>query len=130
MHALVWIVEETWKATVAAAAAFLPADAEIMLLHVTASETHAVVHGALHGLLGRSHPRAAEPLQTVSEQSARELLAEAQTLLGRQAARAARCGRVEREVVAAAEAMDLLILARDGDRAHHGRVAWGLLRAS
>lgn len=35
-----------------------------------------------------------------------------------------RTGRVEREVVAAAEGCDLLVLARDGDRTHlgpHGR---------
>jgi nucleotide-binding universal stress UspA family protein len=46
------------------------------------------------------------------------LLAEAQVLLGRQAVSEARRGRVEREVVA--EEMDLLMLARDGDRAHRG----------
>jgi nucleotide-binding universal stress UspA family protein len=118
MRVLVWIVEDTWKATVAAAAAFVPADADITLLHVTASEAETVARGAWHGLLGRLHPPSDESLNAIAEQSARDLLAEAQTLLGRPAVGEARCGRVEREVVAAAEAMDLLVLARDGDRAH------------
>ena len=42
MRVLVWIVEDTWKATIASAAAFLPADADITLLHVTASEAEVV----------------------------------------------------------------------------------------
>jgi nucleotide-binding universal stress UspA family protein len=116
MRVLVWIVEDTWRATVAAAAAFLPADADITLLYVTASEAEAVARGARNGLLGRPHRAPAEPLQVISEQSARDLLAEAQQLLGCQARR----GRVEREVVAAAEEMDLLVLARDRGRAYRG----------
>jgi nucleotide-binding universal stress UspA family protein len=120
MRALVWIVEDTWRATVAAAAAFLPADAEITLLHVAASEAEAVARGARHGLLGRHHPAPAASLQTLSEQGAQALLAEAQSLLGRQATLVARRGRVERKVVAAADGMDVLVLARDGDRAHPG----------
>ena len=120
MRVLVWIVEDTWRATVATAAAFLPADADITLLHVTASEAEAVARGARYGLLGRAHRAPAESLQVISEQSARDLLAEAQQLLGRQAVRQARRGRVEREVVAAAEEMDLLVLARDRGRAHRG----------
>ena len=120
MHVLIWIVEDTWRATVAAAAAFLPADADITLLYVTASEAEAVAHGARYGLLGRALGAPAESLQVISEQGARALLAEAQQLLGRQAVRQARRGRVEREVVAAAEEMDLLILARDRGRAHSG----------
>jgi nucleotide-binding universal stress UspA family protein len=119
MRVLVWIVEDTWKATVAAAAAFLPADADIILLHVTPTEAEAVAGGARHGLLGRAH-RAPAELQVLSEQSARDLLTDAQRLLGRQAVRQARRGRVEREVVAAAEEMDLLVLARDRGRAHRG----------
>jgi nucleotide-binding universal stress UspA family protein len=56
----------------------------------------------------------------ISEQSARDLLADAQSLLGREAVVETRRGRIEREVVAAAEGMDLLVLARDGARAHGG----------
>lgn len=120
MRVLIWIVENTWRATVAAAAAFLPADADITLLYVTASEAEAVARGARYGLLGRALRAPAESLQVISEQSARDLLAEAQQLLGRQAVRQARRGRVEREVVAAAEEMDLLVLARDRGRAYRG----------
>ncbi len=120
MRVLVWIVEDTWRATIAAAAAFLPAAADITLLYVTASEAEVVARGAWRGLLGRPHPPSAEPLQTISEQSASDLLAEAQSLLGRPAVLQARRGRVEHEVVAAAEGMDLLVCARDGDRAHRG----------
>jgi nucleotide-binding universal stress UspA family protein len=120
MRVLIWIVEDTWRATVAAAAAFLPADADITLLYVTQSEAEAVARGARYGLLGRAHRAPAESLQVISEQSARDLLAEAQQLLGSQAVLQARQGRVEREVVAAAEEMDLLVLARDQGRAHRG----------
>lgn len=120
MRVLIWIMEDTWRATVATAAAFLPADANITLLYVTESEVEAVARGAHLGLLGRVLHAPAESLQVLSEQSARDLLAEAQQLLGRQAVREARRGRVEREVVTAAEGMDLLILARDQDRAHPG----------
>jgi nucleotide-binding universal stress UspA family protein len=120
MRALIWIVEESWKATVAAAAAILPADAEITLVYVTAGDAENVARGARHGLLGRPHRHSPEPLRTLSEQSAHDLLAEAQRFLGRPAGRAVRRGRVEREVVAAAEEMDVLILARDGDLNHVG----------
>ena len=125
MRVLVWIVEDTWRATVAAAAAFLPADADITLLHVTPTQAEAVAGGARHGLLGRTHRAPAEPLGELSEQSARDLLTDAQRLLGRQAASIARRGRVEREVVAAAEEMNLLVLARDRGRAHRGPRSMG-----
>ena len=118
MRALVWIVEDTWEPTVAEAAAFLPADADVTLLHVASTEPETVARAARHGLLGRSHPppqATREPLQAISEQAAHELLADAQTRLGRPARREARRGRVEHEVVAAAEHADILVLARDGD---------------
>jgi nucleotide-binding universal stress UspA family protein len=122
MRALIWIVEDTWEATVAEAAAFLPADAEVTLLHVASTEPETVARAARHGLLGRHPPphAAPEPLQAISEQAAQQLLAEAQTRLGRGARREARRGRVEREVVAAAERMDILVLARDGDHERLG----------
>jgi len=122
MRALVWIVEDTWQATVAEAAAYLPPDADITLLHVADTEAETIAHAARHALLGRHPPSGVqgEPLHAISAQAAEELLAEAQTDLGRPARREARRGRVEREVVAAAESMDVLILARDGDRAHLG----------
>jgi nucleotide-binding universal stress UspA family protein len=120
MRVLVWIVEETWRATVAAAAAFLPADADVTLLHVRESDAETVARGARYALLGRSRRPAAGSLDAISEQSARELLAEAQAVLGREAMLDARSGRIEHEVIAAAGAADLLVLAREKDRAHRG----------
>lgn len=118
MRALVWINEDTWEITVAEAAEFLPADAAITLLHVASTEPETVARAARRGLLGRHAPPSAAPetLRAISEQAAAELLAEAQTRLGRPATSDARRGRVEREVVAAAAGMDILVLARDGDR--------------
>jgi nucleotide-binding universal stress UspA family protein len=122
MRALVWIVEDTWEATVAEAAAFLPAGADVTLLHVAATEAEHVARGARHGLLGRHPPPDAEPepLQAISAQAADALLAEAEDALGRPARRESRRGHVEREVLAAAEHMDLLILARDGEHERLG----------
>ncbi|MGO9900076.1 MAG: universal stress protein [Solirubrobacteraceae bacterium] len=122
MRALVWIIEDTWQATVAEAAQFLPSDAEITLLHVASTEPETLARAARRGLLGR-HPPApatAQALREISEQTANELLTEAQTRLGRPATLKARYGRVEREVVSAAEGIDVLVLARDGDRERLG----------
>jgi nucleotide-binding universal stress UspA family protein len=119
MRALVWIVEETWQATVAAAAVFLPADADVTLLYVR-SDAETVARGARDALLGRSRRLAAEQLDAISEQGALDLLADAQAVLGRQAVLDARSGRVEQQVVAAAGTADLLVLARDGDHPHRG----------
>jgi nucleotide-binding universal stress UspA family protein len=122
MRALVWIIEDTWEATVADAAALLPGDADISLLHVASTEIETVARAARRGLLGRHPPQGAEPqpLPAISEQAANELLAEAQTRLRRPARLQARRGRVKHEVVAAAEGMDILVLARDGDREQLG----------
>ncbi|MEA2254817.1 MAG: hypothetical protein QOG35_862 [Solirubrobacteraceae bacterium] len=125
MRALVWIVEDTWEATVAEAAAFLAPDADVTVLHVAAAEVEAIAGGARHGLLGRRPPKPGprhrrEPLRAISEEAAERLLAEARARLGRDARVVARRGRVEREVVDAARDMDLLVLARDGDHARLG----------
>jgi nucleotide-binding universal stress UspA family protein len=121
MRALVWINEDTWEVTVAEAAQFLPGDAEITLLHVANTEPETVARGARRGLLGRhAPPPPAETLREISEQAAAELLAEAQTRLGRPATSQALRGRVEREVVGVAEGVDILVLARDGDRERLG----------
>jgi nucleotide-binding universal stress UspA family protein len=120
MRVLVWIVEETWQATAAAAAALLPADADVTLLYVRAGDAEAVARGARYALLGRPHRSATEALGTMSEQSARQLLADAQAALGRDAVLDVRSGRIEHEVVAAAETMDLLAFARDKDHTHPG----------
>ena len=120
MRALVWIVEETWKATAAAAATLLPSDADVTLLFVRATEAEAVARGARYALLGRSRRASGEPLDSTSEQAASELLAEAQAVLGRKATLDARSGRIEQEVVMAAEGLDVLVLARDEGRVHRG----------
>ena len=122
MRVLVWLVEDTWRVTVAEAAELLPGDAEITLLHVIPTEVETVLHGARAGLLGRRHappPPHEQPLRAISEEAARELLAEAQNQLGRPAGVQTRRGRVER-VVAAAEGADLLVMTRDGDRRRLG----------
>lgn len=122
MRALVWIIEDTWQATIDDANAFLPSDAEITLLHVASTEPETVARAARRGLLGRHAPPPPAPqeLRTISEQAAHQLLTEAQARLGRPATLQARRGRVEREVVTAAEGIDILILARDGDRERLG----------
>jgi nucleotide-binding universal stress UspA family protein len=119
MRVLVWIVEETWQATAAAAAAFLPADADITLLYVR-SDAETLARGARSALLGRSRRPAAARLDVISEQGARDLLADARAALGRQAMLDARSGRTEHEVVAAAATADLLVLARDQGHARRG----------
>lgn len=124
MRALVWIVEDTWEATVAEAAAFLPADAEVTLLHVAPGDVETLAEGSRRGLLGRRHPPpphgAPEPLRAISDEAAEALLAEALERFGRAAGAEGRRGRVEREVVEAAEGMDVLVLARDGDHSRLG----------
>jgi nucleotide-binding universal stress UspA family protein len=119
MRALVWITEDTWEATVAEAAALLPAGAEITLLHVAGTEAEHVAGGARGALLGR-RPPPPPPLRAISEEAAAALLTDAAARLGRPALQVARRGRIEREVVAAAEDADLLVLARDGDHARLG----------
>jgi nucleotide-binding universal stress UspA family protein len=123
MRALVWIVEDTWEAAVDAAGAQLPPDAEITLLHVVRADAEGAVRAVRQGLLGRAHPPRGEPselLRAVAEEAAGELLAQAGSRLGRPARLELRRGRSESEVLAAAAEVDLLVLARDGDRARLG----------
>ena len=56
MTVIVWIVEGTWPACVDAARTHTPADAGIVLLHVTSNDVPGAAHGAYAGLLGRGHP--------------------------------------------------------------------------
>lgn len=100
----------------------LPSDSDITLLHVAHTEAETVADAARHALLGR-HPRphaGPQPPRAISEQAAQQLLAEAQTRRGRPATLQACRGRVEHEVLAAADSMDILVLARDGDRERPG----------
>jgi nucleotide-binding universal stress UspA family protein len=120
MRVLVWIVEETWRAPVTAAAAFLRSAADVTILHVRESDVETVASAARRALLGRPRRTTDTSLDAISEECARELLEAAQAVLGREAALEGRSGRIEREVVAAAETMDLLVFARDGERSHLG----------
>ncbi len=113
MRAVVWIAETTWESCVDEAAAQLPADAEVTLLHVAPSDVE-LVAGRRHGPLGRHHRP--PPLEAVADDAAQALLADAAARLGRPARTEARRGRVEHEVVDAAAGADLLVVARDGER--------------
>jgi hypothetical protein len=87
VRAVVWIVEGTWETTVDAAAAVLPPDAGIELLHV-AFDAETFVRAGRRGLLGR-HPHrvggsgSPDPVSTASEEEAAGLLADAAERLGR-----------------------------------------------
>ena len=72
---------------------------------------------------GRTHQRP-------SDQAAAELLAAAETHLGRLTRRQVRRGRVDRLVVEAAQDADLLVVARDGDRHRLGPASLGPAPAS
>jgi nucleotide-binding universal stress UspA family protein len=61
-----------------------------------------------------------QTFRAISDEAARELLADALDALGRKATVAARRGHVEHVVVEAAGDADLLVLARDGDRTRLG----------
>ncbi|MEU9318421.1 universal stress protein [Streptomyces sp. NPDC048295] len=122
MTVIVWIVEGTWPACVDAARTHTPADAELVLLHVTGHEVPGAAHGAYAGLLGRARPDRdpGTAVEHLAAASAEQLLASAAERLGRPCTCRECPGRAEGEVVTAAEGADLLILARDGDRTHVG----------
>ena len=121
MTVIIWVTEGTWRACVEAARRMVPADARIVLPHVTPEEIPAAAHGAYAGLLGRGHPER-DPgtrVSALAAASAAKLLEDARRL-ARPCDRTERRGRVEREVASSADGADLLIVARDGDRTHLG----------
>ncbi|MFI1760810.1 universal stress protein [Streptomyces sp. NPDC020800] len=122
MTVIAWIVEGTWPGCVDAARTHAPADADIVLLHVTGTEVPGAAHGAYAGLLGRARPDRdpGTAVEHLAAAAGEHLLAAAAERLGRPCTRTERLGRIEREVVTAAEGADLLVLARDGDRTHLG----------
>lgn len=122
MTVIAWIVEGTWPACVDAVRSYAPADGEVVLLHTSDPEVPGVARGAYAGLLGRGHHSAdpGERLRDLAAASAEELLSAAADRLARPCTRIERTGRPEREVVAAAEGAELLVLARDGERNHPG----------
>jgi nucleotide-binding universal stress UspA family protein len=116
-RALIWIVEDTWQATVDGARAVLGADAELTVLHVAPGDVeHLADGGGRLGRRARAGGHGSQDIRQISDEAAAALLSEAATRLGPGTRTDARRGRVEREVVAAAEGFDLLVVGRDGDR--------------
>jgi nucleotide-binding universal stress UspA family protein len=116
MPVMIWVTEGTWPAVVDAALVLAPAGAEFTLLHVTGGDVTHAARGAYAGLLGRRGHDPGDRLESLSAAAVQELLGAVADRLGRPASVVARHGRVEHEVVRAAEGADLLICARDGDR--------------
>jgi nucleotide-binding universal stress UspA family protein len=112
MNVLAWLMEGTWPAVVDAAAPF----DDVTFLHVTDPAAAGAAHGALAGLLGRgSRPDPGAEIEAALTAAETRLLTAAVTRRGRPSDTLTRHGRVEREVVAAGQDFDLLIVARDGD---------------
>lgn len=119
---VVWVADGTWQATVDAARTLAPGGAHITLLHVALDDIPQAGHGAYASLLGRGRP-GRDPgtrMEQLAASSAAELLDAAARRLALPCTRLERHGRVERQVIAACEGADLLILARDGDRSRLG----------
>jgi nucleotide-binding universal stress UspA family protein len=121
----IWICEGTWRATVDAALDLAPAGSRFTLLHVTPTEVPDAVHGAYAGLLGRAGRDPGSRLEEMAATSAGELVEAAAARLARACERLEITGRAERAVVAASAQADLLIVARDGDRARLGPKSLG-----
>lgn len=119
MRVLVWVADGVWESAVDSARSLAPDDARVELVHVVADDLGEVTRGAFAGLLGRRYT-AGPDLDRGLSQSSAEVLNAARVRLGRPAETISRHGRVEREVVAAAEGVDLLVVARDGDRSRLG----------
>jgi nucleotide-binding universal stress UspA family protein len=124
VRVVVWLVEGTWQGCLDAAAQVLPPDAHVTLLHVSPSDVAAVTDAASAGLLGRAlrGHRPARHFDEVADEAASGILEAAVQRLGHKGAELLhRRGRVEREVVGAvAQGVDLLVVARDGDRSRLG----------
>jgi nucleotide-binding universal stress UspA family protein len=111
---MIWINPgAAWECAVDAGS--LLADGDVVLLLVTSAGDEQVARGAFAGLLGRGGLDPGDAFEGVQEDQAATLFDEAEARLGRPARRLWLRGRVEREVVAAANDADLLIVARDGD---------------
>lgn len=122
MAVIIWVAEGTWASCVDAARGYVPTDADVVLLHMSGEDVAAAAHGAFSGLLGRGHPERDPGAQVtaLAVGAAAELLDAAAQRIGRPTRRIARTGRIEREVVHAADGAELLIVARDGDRSRLG----------
>jgi nucleotide-binding universal stress UspA family protein len=122
MKVVVWLAEGTWQAGVDASRRFVPPDAQVTLLHVVDPRWASGADAAQAGLLGRGrrHGDVGDLVASAALAAEEALLDAAARRLGRGAARDARRGQVEREVVAAAADADLLLVVRDGDRTRLG----------
>ena len=124
MHIVVWVVEGTWQGCVDAAVQHFPADARFTLLHVTPSDVAEAAGAASIGLFGRGFPgrKPNVRLDHIADDEASSLLAAAADRLGHPNVEMISLrGRVEREVVrVVADGVDVLVVARDGDRSRLG----------
>ena len=121
----VWVCEGTWRAAVDAALSLAPAGARFTLLHVTSAEASDAARGAYAGLFGRGARDPAARLAQEAAASAARLLQAAAARLARDCDQLELEGRTERVVAAASAQADLLIVARDGDRARLGPKSLG-----
>jgi hypothetical protein len=120
MRALIWITEGSWQVCVDRARELLPADAEVTIVHVAASDAEHLAEHPPPGRLGRHRrppPPPGPPVRQIAQSEAQSLLAAAQERFGRPAQTVARRGRIEREVLEACAEADLLFLVRDGEPA-------------
>ena len=118
VNVIVWVTESTWAACVDAARDWAPAQAGVVLLHVTDDEAAEVAHGAFLGLLSRGRRPPEDPgraIDAASAAAASEVLDAAAQRLGRPATRVQCLGRAGHQVVQAAAGADLLVCARDGN---------------
>jgi nucleotide-binding universal stress UspA family protein len=118
MTVIAWIVEATWPACVEATRLHAPADADI----VTELDPAGLAHGSYAGLLGRGHTEFDPGVQVeqMESRAAAQLLERAAARLARPCTKVDKIGRIDSEVVAAAQGAELLVLARDGDTSHLG----------
>ncbi len=117
----IWVTEGAWPAAVDAAAGLLDDDTDVVLLHVAGGGAEDAVSGAFGGLWGRG--RRVDPGATLAaeaEAASARLLELAADRLGRPCRRRSLTGRPERAVTAAADELDLLVIARDGDLSRLG----------
>ena len=124
----IWVCEGTWRASVDAALSLAPAGSRFTLLHVTPTDVPDAAHGAYAGLFGRGYRAGDDPgtrLEKMAATSAGDLLEAAARRLGRRCERREIQDRPERAVVAASAEADLLVVARDGDRARLGPKSLG-----
>ena len=116
MQVLVWVAAGTWPAVIAAAKA-RPVDDQLILIAVD-DPSEALASGAVLGLLGRA--QAPDDHLQLATAEARALLQQAADVLGRACEQRVVHGVAERVIATAAGAVDLLILARDGDQSRLG----------